>query len=313
MGGAGSKEPTRLLHLPDELLVMVARALLHVDPQVDAQAVCRLAASSTSLRRLVRGHAVVVAELQAARAMLTRLRQHELLVAAGRARADAALPFERSDYKHVAQQLPAPETEINLHGCQWRDAEAETRGQAVACSLQLRGSLATLLLGANSVQGARGRAVACLLQVSGSLNTLGLMGCNIGVEGARALAEAIRTNSSLAMLSLNDNNIGDEGARAIADAIRADGPLTTLYLQGNNIGDEGARAIADAIRASSSLAKLLLSTNDIGDVGAEAIGEALRANGSVATLGLACNRIGFDAKQSLRDAVRGREGFVLSV
>ena len=285
MGVAESKEPTRLLHLPDELLVMVARALLHVDPQADAQAVCRLAAASTSLRRLVRGHAVVMAELQAARAMLTRLRQQELLVAACRILADAALPFERSDYKHVAQQLPAPETEINLHGCQWRDAEAETRG----------------------------RAVARLLQVSGTLNSLGLMGCNIGVEGARALAEAIRTNSSLAMLSLNDNNIGDEGARAIAAAIRADGPLTTLYLQGNSIGDEGARAIAEAIRASSSLVKLLLSTNDIGNVGAEAIGEALRANGSVATLGLACNRIGFDAKQSLRDAVRGREGFVLSV
>ena len=70
----------RLLELPPELLGLVARALLCDDPQADAQAVGRLAASSEALRDLVRGSAAVVAELQAARKMLTHQRQHELFV-----------------------------------------------------------------------------------------------------------------------------------------------------------------------------------------------------------------------------------------
>ena len=105
LGVAPAHGPT-LLELPPELLGLVARALLCDDPQADAQAVGRLAASSKALRDLVRGSAAVVAELQAARKMLTLQRQHELFVAAGRLGAGAAFPFDPSDYKQVAQQLP---------------------------------------------------------------------------------------------------------------------------------------------------------------------------------------------------------------
>jgi len=69
-----------LLELPPELLCLVARALLCDNQQADAQAVGRLAASSKALQELVRGSAAVVAELQAARKMLTHQRQHELFV-----------------------------------------------------------------------------------------------------------------------------------------------------------------------------------------------------------------------------------------
>ena len=118
-----------LLHLQPELLALVARALLRIDPQADARAVCRFAASSKALRQLVRGDAAekeLVAELQAARAMLTQQRQHELKKAAGLLGEDAALPFDPADYKQV-QQLPAtgdqyPSLELPVARCRGRGA-----------------------------------------------------------------------------------------------------------------------------------------------------------------------------------------------
>ena len=69
-----------LTSLPDELLGLVATAL--DDPQADAQNACHLAASSKALQQRVCGNTAVVAQLQAARAMLTAQRLHELKVAA---------------------------------------------------------------------------------------------------------------------------------------------------------------------------------------------------------------------------------------
>ena len=274
----------RLLDLPPELLGLMARALLCDDPQADAQAVGRLAASSKALRDLVRGSAAVVAELQAARKMLTLQRQHELKVAAGRLGADAAFPFDPSDYKQVAQQLPEPETTLDLGKSSWRVAAGE-----------------------------RGRVAARLLRVSGSLALLWLDGNSIGDEGAKALAAAVASSGSMATLSLGGNAIGDVGAKALADAIRVSGSMATLGLSHNRIGDEGAKAIAEALVASGSMDMLGLTENQIGDVGAKAITEAVMSSGSIASLYLGRNRIGDAAKQSLRDAVQGRQGFNLTV
>ena len=207
------------LELPPELLGLVARALLCDDPQADAQVVCHLAASSKALR-LVRSSAAVVAELQAARKMLTLQRQHELKVAAGRLGADAALPFDPSEYKQVAQQLPAPETRLDLGGSRWRVAAEDP-----------------------------GRVVARLLRVSGSLHTLELTACRIGDEGAKALAEAVGSSGSLVTLGLWSNQIGDEGAKALAAGVAASGSMVKLGLRFNsNISDAAKQSLRDAVQ-----------------------------------------------------------------
>ena len=219
--------PPHLLELPPDLLGLVARALLCDDPQADAQAVGRLATSSKTLRQLVRGSAAVVAELQAARKMLTLQRQHALFVVAGRLEADAAFPFDPSDYKQVAQQLPAPETELKLMDSHWRVAGGE-----------------------------RGRVAARLLRVSGALVKLDLFDCGIGDEGAMALAAGVAASDSLVELWLGDNSIGDEGAKALAAGVASSGSLTILNLAINKIGDEGAKALAAGVASSGSLKSL---------------------------------------------------------
>jgi len=274
----------RLLELPPELLGLVARALLCDDPQADAQAVGRLAASSKALRDLVRGNDVVVAELQAARKMLTHQRRHEILVAKGRLGADAAFPLDPSNYKQVAQQLPAPATTLNLGGPQWRVAAEE-----------------------------RGRLVARLLRVSGSMTELRLSGNQIGGAGAKTIAEALVSSGSLVrLLDLGNNPIGDEGAKALAEAVRVSGSLATLVLHGCGIGDEGAKALAASVAASSSMATLYLGDNGIGDEGAKALAEAIRSSGSLRFIQMH-NNISNAAMKSLRDAVQGRHGFQLLI
>ena len=201
-----------LASLPDELLGLVATAL--DDPQADAQNACRLAASSKALQQRVCGNATVVAQLQAARTMLTAQRLHELKVAAKKLGKYAPFPFEPSNYKQLAPQLPAPVTQLNLGYSGWRVADGE----------------------------ARGRAVARLLRVSGSLATLELGGNTIGDVGAEEIAGAIRVSGSLAILDLGSNYIGDDGAKALAAGVAASGSLAKLRLGGNNIGDEGAKA-----------------------------------------------------------------------
>ena len=138
-----------LASLPDELLGLVATAL--DDPQADAQNACRLAASSKALQQRVCGNATVVAQLQAARAMLTAQRLHELKVAAKKLGEDAPFPFEPSNYKQLAQQLPAPVTQLDLGNSSWRVADGEARGRAVARLLRVSGSLATLDLDYNNI------------------------------------------------------------------------------------------------------------------------------------------------------------------
>jgi len=209
-----------LPELPPELLCLVARALLRDDPQADAQAVGCLAASSKALRQLVRGSAAMVAEMQAARKMLTLQRQHELFVAAGRLGADAAFPFDPSDYKQVAQQLPAPKTTLTVLFYQWGAAARE-----------------------------RGRVVARLPRVSDSLTYLNLKGCGIGDEGAKALAAGVASSSSLVKLSLGHSEIGGEGVKAIAEAVRVSGSMAYLELKWNfRMGDAAKQSLRDAVR-----------------------------------------------------------------
>ena len=237
-----------LLELPPELLGLVALALLCDDPQADAQAVGRLASSSKALRQLVRGSAAVVAELQAARKMLTLQRQHELKVAAGRLGADAAFPFDPSDYKQVAQQLPAPETTLDLGNSQWRVAAGE-RGRVAARLLRVSGSMATLNLARNRIGDEGAKALAAGVASSGSMATLYLGGNSIGNVGANALAEAVRVSGSLEYLDLYNNRIGDEGAKALAAGVAASGSMATLYLGGNSrIGAAAKQALRDAVR-----------------------------------------------------------------
>ena len=118
-----------LTSLPDELLGLVATALN--DPQADTQNVYRLAAASKALQQRVCGNATVVAELQAARAMLTAQRLHELKVAASKLGEDAPFPLETSNYKQLAQQLPAPVTQLELGRSDWRVADGERASQGL--------------------------------------------------------------------------------------------------------------------------------------------------------------------------------------
>ena len=262
LGVAPAHGPT-LLELPPELLELVANALLCDDPhpQADAQAVCRLATSSKALRQqLVRGSDAVVAELQAARKMLTLQRQHELNVAAGRLGADAA--FDPSEYKQVAQQLPAPETTLDLAHCQWRVAAGGERGRVVARLLRASGSLVELYLTSNSIGDEGAKAIAEALKSSGSLVELRLWGNQIGDEGAKALAAGVAASGSLAVLLLGGCGIGDEGAKALAAGIASSGSMATLYLGGNSIGDVGAKALAEAVKSSGSLALKTLYVED---------------------------------------------------
>ena len=296
----------------------MARALLCDDPQADAQAVGRLASSSKALRQLVRGSAAVVAELQAARKMLTLQRQHELLVAAGRLGADAAFPFDPSDYKQVAQQLPVPAD------CPMAQ-QLRVRLQGLAARPELNGREGTVV----SHDAAKGRFG---VQLDGKEKPLALKADNLlplaqttlnldhsewrvaAGERGRVAARLLRVSSSLAILDLAYCGIGDEGAKALAAGVAASGSLVKLDLYGNRIGDEGAKALAEAVRVSGSLVKLVLIRCGIGDEGAKALAAGVAASGSMATLYLDYNsKIGVAAKQSLRDAVQGRQGFDLGV
>ena len=245
--------PPHLLELPPDLLGLVARALRCDDPQADAQAVGRLATSSKTLRQLVRGSAAVVAELQAARKMLTLQRQHALFAVAGRLGADAVFPFDPSDYKQVAQQLPAPVTELKLMDSHWRVAGGE-----------------------------RGRVAARLLRVSGALVKLDLFECGIGDEGAKALAAGVAASDSLVELWLGDNSIGDEGAKALAAGVASSGSLKSLWVP-SAIEKHGELAAACRSRGAKlvgcnprprwmpeyTLADFLHDWNDQGDPSAE--------------------------------------------
>ena len=119
------------------------------------------------------GNATVVAQLQAARAMLTVQRLHELKVATKELGEDAPFPFEPSNYKQLAQQLPAPATQLDIGDSGWRVADGEARGRVVARLLRVSGSLATLRLGGNdigdgnkSATRARGRSRSALLSAA---------------------------------------------------------------------------------------------------------------------------------------------------
>ena len=279
-----SDDMASLATLPDELLGLVATALN--DPQADTQNVCRLAAASKALQQRVCGNATVVAELQAARAMLTAQRLHALKVAAKKLGEDAPFPFEPSKYKQLAQQLPTPVTQLDLCSSSWRVADDEARGRAVARLLRVSGSLVKLRLSGNNIGYEGAKALAAGVAACGSLEELWMSTNKIGDEGAQAIAEAIGASGSLTMLDLSINLIGDEGAKALADALRASGSLAQLYLHDNKFGDEGVKALAAGVAASGSLEELWMSTNKIGDKGAKALAAGVAASGSLAKLRL---------------------------
>ena len=227
-----------LLELPNDVLVLVARALLFDDPQVDSQAVCRLVTSSKALQQLVRGDETVMKELKAAREMLTQLRLHELNVVVALEPKGAAPPFVPTNYKEFVLQPPTPVTKLVLIDAEWRIGFGLDDGAA------------------------RGRAVARVLRVSASLRNLDLPQNDLGDAGVKEIAKALVVNRSLKRLNLFGNYVGDAGAKRIAKALKINNVLKNLELWGNDaIGEMGAEKLAKAMRCNTRLRYLAVDAS----------------------------------------------------
>jgi hypothetical protein len=99
------------------------------------------------------------------------------------------------------------------------------------------------------------------LEINKSVVILDLYGNSIGNEGAIAIASALKINKTLTKLSLYDNRIYNEGAIAIAKALETNITLTNLSLAFNRIETEGIYTLATALKINTTLTRLDFSGN----------------------------------------------------
>ena len=215
-----------LLDLPPELLSAVVRALLSgIVEQVedDARAACRLEATCQALKRLVRIDDVeLFKELVAARQMIVERRLHELRVAAGLKREDAAAMASRpADYRAFVLKPPTPTTMLELYDHLWRAGVG------------------------------RARAVVRVLNVSNSIDTIQVLD-DPDVDAA-GLADGVANSRSLKVLALGNCIIGNGGMAALASAVARRRSLRELRLPNCDIGAGGGTSMLAGALVSSGL------------------------------------------------------------
>jgi hypothetical protein len=84
---------------------------------------------------------------------------------------------------------------------------------------------------------------------------------NLEDEAAIAIATALKINKTLTKLSFHDNRICDDGAKAIASALETNITLINLSLAFNMIGTEGIYTLATALKINTTLTRLDFSGN----------------------------------------------------
>jgi hypothetical protein len=123
------------------------------------------------------------------------------------------------------------------------------------------------------------------LEINKSVVILDLYGNSIGNEGAIAIASALKINKTLTKLSLHDNRIGDDGAIAIARALETNTTLTNLSLAFNRIETEGIYTLATALKINTTLTRLDFSGNKGIGAGYGLIREILKTGRKIKILG----------------------------
>ena len=97
-----------LFELSPELLELVAQAMLGSNLHAFVLAVSRFSRTNKHTRQVLTGSVAI--DVDAARKVLTRQLEQELLVAAGRLSTDYKFPYEPWSYKQAAKELPPPRT-----------------------------------------------------------------------------------------------------------------------------------------------------------------------------------------------------------
>jgi len=99
------------------------------------------------------------------------------------------------------------------------------------------------------------------LEINKSVVILDLYGNAIENKGAIAIASALKINKTLTKLSLHDNRIGDDGAIAIAKALETNTTLTNLSLAFNWIKEPGIEALVSSLKINTTLTILNVFSN----------------------------------------------------
>jgi len=99
------------------------------------------------------------------------------------------------------------------------------------------------------------------LEINKSVVILDLYGNPIGNEGAIAIASVLKINKTLTKLSLYDNRIYNEGAIAIAKALETNTTLTNLSLAFNRIKEPGIKALVSSLKINTTLTILNFFSN----------------------------------------------------
>ncbi len=81
-----------------------------------------------------------------------------------------------------------------------------------------------------------GRALAETLRLNTTLASLSLGSYELPEGGGRALAEALRLNTTVTSLNLNDNGLGEGRGRALSETLGLNTTVTSLTLDCNGLG-----------------------------------------------------------------------------
>ena len=84
---------------------------------------------------------------------------------------------------------------------------------------------------------------------------------NLEDEAAIAIASALKINKTLTTLSFHDNRIRDDGAKAIAKALETNTTLTNLSLAFNRIKEPGIKALVSSLKINTTLTILNFFSN----------------------------------------------------
>jgi len=202
-------------------------------------------------------------------------------------------------YRAAFEDVMGSAKELDLHGLDWGDSEAQRLAEALprcSCLMDLR-------VGENRIGDDGLERLAAAIAHCHCLQRLDLSANEISDYGVEQLAAVLTSCPFLEEVDLSRNSVGDVGASALAAVLPGCAALRQLSLAGNEIGDLGAARIAATIPRCARLQALDLDENEVGDAGAEKLAAAMLRCGQLQKLGLARNRIGDSGAEEMAAAI----------
>ena len=333
LGMTDAKSIACLDHIESDLLLYIARVLIHEKPA----AIGRLLCCCRTLALLASADSVGE-ELRKARRLVAREWLFDLRALGGLQPA-ALAPLVTQVTRQLSFTALHPDIDepSHLDMSRWHrparpdprhaaphEAEWTTRGTALKRVLYANQSLVSVDVSVCYLTHMDAVEIAKGLTVNKSLTALDASGNFFGgygrdgkfirmPDGMGAIADALLV-SMLTSLTLAENRLGPEGIRALVPGL-ASSSLTSLDLSRNGIGADGATELADGLAVNRSLLKLDVRLNELGPGGAKALAPGVAACGSLRALDVRFNGLGAgdEGEAALKGATKDRPAFRLLV